>query len=75
MGGKIYKKCRIFTFDFLSIKSNLFYSFFSFINGLMKSVFLIERSSNFAENFFAVFQHFVSFMELIFAIHGQNRKN
>ena len=37
--------------------------------------FLIERSLNFAEQFFAVVQYFVSFAELVSAIYGQNRKN
>ena len=41
----------------------------------MKSIFLIEGSSNFAEQIFVVVQYFVSFAELICMISGQNRKN
>ena len=44
---------------------------FLFIHGLTWSVFfLIEKSSNFAQQIFTVAQYFVSFVELIFAIYG-----
>ena len=41
----------------------------------MNVFFLIERSSNFAEQIFVVAQYFESFLELIFAIFGQNCEN